>query len=215
VEIKIRNNTLKLLPEKAIYWEEKKSLIISDLHLGKITHFRNQGIPVPAGALKKNFDQLNKIMQDVKPKRIIFLGDLFHSFENSEWKEFKNWRNQYENVPMELVQGNHDRFFVKALENFSITIHEKELISKPFLFSHHPRKNPEENDFIISGHVHPVFRLRGIARQSLMFPCFYFSRHQAIMPSFGYFTGGFEIEPETGSRVMIIVNESIKEIEFS
>jgi len=35
----INNNTLELLPQKAIYWQEIKTLIVSDLHLGRLHIF--------------------------------------------------------------------------------------------------------------------------------------------------------------------------------
>lgn len=38
--INIKDQNLLLLPEKALFWEEEKGLIISDVHLGKAGHFR-------------------------------------------------------------------------------------------------------------------------------------------------------------------------------
>ena len=57
MEIKIEGQTLKLFSEKAICWVEEKTLIISDLHLGKIAHFRKEGIAIPSTAIKNNFER--------------------------------------------------------------------------------------------------------------------------------------------------------------
>jgi metallophosphoesterase superfamily enzyme len=47
MQIEIRDNHFDLLIQKAIFWQEKQTLLIGDLHLGKITHFRKEGIAIP------------------------------------------------------------------------------------------------------------------------------------------------------------------------
>jgi len=41
------NQDLLLLPQKAIYWQQQKALIVADVHFGKVGHFRKAGIAVP------------------------------------------------------------------------------------------------------------------------------------------------------------------------
>ena len=84
VKIEIRGHEFHLLPQKAIFWKNKNTLLISDLHLGKITHFRKAGIAIPTEALLRNFNILEFLIREYKPQRIILLGDLFHSAFNSE-----------------------------------------------------------------------------------------------------------------------------------
>jgi hypothetical protein len=49
-----------LLTQRAIFWQETQTLLIGDLHLGKITHFRKEGIAVPPNAIDNNFKRLNE-----------------------------------------------------------------------------------------------------------------------------------------------------------
>src|SRR4051812_42331128 len=98
--IEIRNLHFRLLPQKAIYWEEEKTLLVSDLHLGKIMHFRKEGIAIPAIALENNFKRLDEIVLTNNVLRIIFLGDLFHNSLNTEWQTFRRWRNKYQSMEM-------------------------------------------------------------------------------------------------------------------
>ena len=77
--IKINNQTFTLHQFGAIFWEEKNTLLISDVHLGKVAHFRKHGMAIPNNAIFENFTRLNIILDFFKPKTIIFLGDLFHS----------------------------------------------------------------------------------------------------------------------------------------
>ena len=76
MEIKIGKVKVRLLPQKAVWLKQQKILLLADLHFGKINHFRKSGIPVPAAANNKNTELLISLLQDTKPDRVIFLGDL-------------------------------------------------------------------------------------------------------------------------------------------
>jgi uncharacterized protein len=208
MEIRILNNTFILLPQKALLWKEERALLISDLHIGKIAHFRKAGIAIPARGGEDNFRRLDELM-DLRPLRVLFIGDLFHSDVNKEWDALCEWRKRHSRVGMHIVPGNHDRLPARFCEDFGIDVHTDELHQGPFIFSHHPRKARNESEYLISGHVHPVINLYGRAHQQLRFPCFYFGHQQAILPSFGYFTGGYAIEPENGDQVVAIVKEQL------
>ena len=44
-------NGLALLPERAVWREDTRTLFVADVHIGKAAHFRaSRGVPVPAGA---------------------------------------------------------------------------------------------------------------------------------------------------------------------
>jgi metallophosphoesterase superfamily enzyme len=77
MELRIKNNTFLLLPQKAIYWKEQKTILVSDLHIGKISHFRKAGIPVPQEGSQNNFKRLDEIIVTTNPTNILFVGDLF------------------------------------------------------------------------------------------------------------------------------------------
>jgi DNA ligase-associated metallophosphoesterase len=209
MRITIKNNTLTLLSHKAIWWEEEKILLISDLHIGKIAHFRKAGIAVPPQAAEQNFLRLDTLMAAHLVKQILFIGDLFHSDLNSEWDRFCTWRNRHITIDMSLILGNHDRFPVKYYQDICLTVYEEELKVGPFTFAHQPKEKPEENEYVISGHIHPVIKLKGLAHQQLKFPCFYFGTQQALLPSFGAFTGGYIIEPKAGDQVVAVVEEKL------
>jgi uncharacterized protein len=201
------------MKQKAIWWKEKKMILISDLHIGKITHFRKAGIALPQQASEENFKRLDQIMKTPEVKSIIFLGDLFHSDINSEWDRFCSWRQQHKEVEMLLVMGNHDKFPSKKYEDIYLTVYKKELRLDNFTFTHHPKPVPEKNEYVISGHVHPVVKLKGLGNQRLTFPCFYFGQQQALLPSFGTFTGGHAIETKVKDQVIAIVEDQLIRIQ--
>lgn len=213
MHLRLKNNTFTLLEQKAIWWEEERTLLISDLHIGKITHFRKAGIAIPQQAAEENFERLDQLMRSHDVKCIVFVGDLFHSDINSEWDRFCAWRNQYSEVDMILILGNHDRFPVEKYKEICLTVYEKELRIRAFTFSHHPKPLAEDNEYVISGHIHPVIKLKGLANQRLKFPCFYFGEQQALLPSFGEFTGGYTIELTDQDQVIAIVEDKLIRIQ--
>ena len=139
MQLNIKNNLLTLLPQKAIWWEAENTVLISDLHIGKITPFRNAVIALPHQATEDNFTRLDTLMLQYPVKKIIFIGDLFHSDINSEWERFCTWRRQYLQVEMVLVLGNHDRLPFKMYKDLDFVIYKNELYIPPFIFAHHPR----------------------------------------------------------------------------
>src|SRR5436189_5902028 len=97
-----------LLPERAVIFTRLQTMIISDLHLGKINHFRKAGIPVPVAANQANTETLIRLMMSHKPKRVIFIGDLFQSHYNAEWEVLGQVIKNFPSYSFELVPGNQD-----------------------------------------------------------------------------------------------------------
>jgi DNA ligase-associated metallophosphoesterase len=195
----IQNAKLTLLPERAIFWEEKEMLIVADAHIGKVSHFRKNGIPVPGMAERNNLWRLSGLVLKTKPKQIVFLGDLSHSRLNKAWDQFVDFRKAYSDVEMILVKGNHDILSDQSFEAADITIVDT-MDSGPFLFTH----DREDTDlYNIHGHIHPSIRLRGKGRQSLRVPCYFFGKDYGILPSFGDFTGSYTLKPVEGDAVFV------------
>lgn len=107
-EISLEGEKWLLLPEKAVYWKKQSMLILTDLHLGKAGHFRKAGIPIPAGVHQADLACLQKLIADYQPRKVLMLGDLFHSELNSEWQQFRTFLAQHKTYEFILVKGNHD-----------------------------------------------------------------------------------------------------------
>ncbi|MEM8895076.1 MAG: hypothetical protein AAGC88_10895, partial [Bacteroidota bacterium] len=100
--LELLDHTFLLLPEKAMYWEQERSLIISDVHMGKAGHFRKAGIPVPGKIHIEELFILDALIANYNPRQIIFLGDLFHSHWNLEWPLFSDWLINYNHIDARL-----------------------------------------------------------------------------------------------------------------
>lgn len=209
----IQNQTWKLLPEKAIYWEEKKTLIVTDLHIGKSGHFRKSGIAAPSTINAKNLERLGKLIEVYQPSTLLVLGDLFHSKANREWLEFEEWLKNFESQNIQLVTGNHDLLHQSFYESANISVFET-LDMGDFLFVHDPDDTIESDSkhTVVAGHIHPGISIKGKGRQSLRFPCFLFSDERILLPAFGEFTGLYTIKPEENEQIYAVVEGNILEL---
>lgn len=210
LSFEFHQQTLLLLPEKALYWVEEKTLVIADIHLGKVGHFRKAGIGIPKQMEQDDLALISDLIYEYKPLKIIFLGDLFHSDMNNDWDWLVMWRSMFREIDMILVLGNHDILNKKFYNDLDFTLHNT-LLMGPFIFSHEPLKAEElTNDaYVICGHIHPGVTLKGGARQLLTLPCFHFGARQAIIPAFGKFTGKFCVKNIKGDRVFAIAKNKV------
>jgi DNA ligase-associated metallophosphoesterase len=201
------------LPDRALYFPTLHALILSDLHLGKINHFRKSGIAVPVAANEVNLERLVKLLMQYKPKRVIFIGDLFHSHYNSEWESLGPIIQNFSACSFELVPGNHDIMSSLQYERHGIAIHPLQYDLTPVIsLIHEPVESGPANKYFISGHIHPAVQLSGRGRQSVTLPCFWFGKDQAILPAFGVFTGMKVIRPEPGDKVCALVNDELLDV---
>ncbi len=206
--VEIKENRFHLLPEKAIWWEDKSTLLISDVHLGKVSHFRKEGIAIPADAMHDNFKRLTYLLNNHKTQRTIFLGDLFHHRMNIEWEMFTKWRNEFVQIEMLLILGNHDLISKQEFRQHGLLPVSGEMREGDFRFCHFPNEEPDHSTFSFCGHVHPVFTLES-ARQSLRLPCFAYRSDQMILPGFGTFTGGYNLTKSDAEIFYLIANSEI------
>jgi DNA ligase-associated metallophosphoesterase len=211
----IHENTFWLSPCRCIFWEEEQTLILSDLHLGKTGHFRKHGIAVPQAVFIEDLQRLVEQLIHFRAKKIIAVGDLFHSRANKEMDLFLKWRHDLPELEFILVRGNHDILKQDWYDNASIQVKEGIYSINHFSFVHDPEEVPGEmpaGDFIFSGHLHPGINIQGIAKQSLTFPCYYFSDTQAILPAFSKFSGLAMIKKRKEETVYAIVNDVLVKI---
>lgn len=203
--ITLNHNEFILHCTGAVYWVQKRLLLISDVHLGKVSHFRKHGAAIPGDIMYKNYQKMTDVIELFRPVGICFLGDLFHSTLNKEWDLFSGWVAQT-NLPIVLIVGNHDIINPKKYDALGIKT-ASEWITDGFLLTHHPEER--EGYFTLCGHIHPAVQLRGSGRQFLKFPCFFKTENQMILPAFGEFTGTHIIVPGKSDSIYLIVKDSI------
>ena len=214
---RIKGQQLWLSPDRCIFWEEERSLIVSDLHFGKTGHFRKAGIAVPQSIYREDLLRLLCQIQYFQPRQLLVVGDLFHSRENKELALFLKWREDFPELGIRLIEGNHDILHEDWYKKAGIDVSREVLEIGPFGFIHDITEGvvgeasvfravaEKEAPYYFSGHIHPGIRIRGMGRQSLQFPCFYFGSAYAVLPAFGRFTGTVSIDPMPEANVFAIL----------
>ncbi|GAB4468601.1 MAG: ligase-associated DNA damage response endonuclease PdeM [Thermoflexibacter sp.] len=214
MEYVLQQQRLILLAKKAIWWVEEKMLLVADIHLGKVGHFRQAGIPIPTKIHQTDLHILSSLIQQYCPHSLTILGDLFHSKLNNEWLLFEEWREHHKNLEINLIKGNHDIIPTKLFENQRIKVFPTIWEKPPFIFSHIPldMNDLDGSLYNLCGHLHPAVTLNGKGKQSLRLPCFYFGKKQGYLPAFGQFTGMANITARQGDSIFAIVNEKVVQI---
>lgn len=194
------------LPERALWWPARRTLVVADLHWGKEQVFHAAGIPVPLGALEDDLSRLEAVSRRVGALRVLVLGDLVHGvLAGSVVAEVAAWRHRFD-VPMLLVRGNHDRHTPTLPEPWRISEVHGSLEEGPFLFRHEPE--PAEGRYTWAGHLHPMVRLSG-GNDRLRLPCFHLGARVGVLPAFGTFTGGVAVRPAPGDAVFAVAEGQI------
>ena len=214
--INIRNTEFQLLPEKAIFLPLQEILIIADMHLGKLVHFRKKGIFVPTGDVNEDLELLKSLIEKHKPKEVVFLGDLFHSEINSEYKNFMKVVECFSSVKFTLTKGNHDiiskEFFQTGLQFNQVDVIDERFLENGIVLRHQLPKVAHEDCFYIIGHIHPGYLIQGRGRQTFRLPCFHQSRNVFILPAFGKHTGLFIMKLLEEDKIYVIMNEKVVQV---
>lgn len=215
VDFDLLGQNLRLLPQKAIYWQQEKALIVADVHLGKVGHFRKAGIAVPLNLEQNELAVLSDLIREYRPDKLILLGDFFHSDMNADWDWLVLWRSQFPQLEIILVRGNHDIIDDAHYRGVNIRLYDMLAIG-PFLMLHHPMLAEglrATESYVFCGHIHPGIRLAGRARQQITLPCFAFGQQQAVLPSFGRFTGRVAIRSAQSDRIFAVAGDKVLPID--
>jgi DNA ligase-associated metallophosphoesterase len=216
VTLTIAGQTLQLLPDRAVIWLERRTLIVADTHFGKSAFLREHGMAVPAGSDQHDRERLNRLLEHTGAARLIILGDFLHGPidpQGDDVRALEAWLGSLRDIEVIIIEGNHDRGARKRWRP-PADWREGDHLEPPFLFTHDRR--PEEGDlhgadgpFTLSGHIHPVVRLRGLRKHGARLPVFWRHAGGLVLPSFGSFTGGFLVAPQPGDRLFVAAPERV------
>jgi DNA ligase-associated metallophosphoesterase len=213
VNVQLLGQNLILLPDRALLWREQQLLVVADPHFGKAQVFRDEGIPVPAGATNDDLARLSRLVEACRPRGLLFLGDLIHGPTEDAGRlhaQLRQWQQRHRGIHYYLAVGNHDRRAGDPPAGCRFDTVAEEIEMGPFLFCHEPTAAP--SGYRICGHLHPAVTLTGKGRQKETLPCFSFGPHLALLPPFGSFTGHQSIRPSRDDRVFVIAGGQVVDI---
>lgn len=197
--IHIHETEIRLLADKALFFPKESMLVVSDVHLGKATHFNKHGIGIPTEHENVDLGRLKELVNNTVPKSVLFLGDLFHSDHNTSWEKIENFIEQHPHITFRLILGNHDIMDAGRYRLLDVDVAYR---IDNILLTHEPYEGAEDV-FNIYGHIHPGVILRGKARKSIRMSCFFITRDHMVMPAFGSFTGLYALNPSADDTIYV------------
>ena len=187
-DITIQDEVLTLTNQRALYWKAEKTLVVSDLHIGKTAHFRKAGIPIPSNILDSDLKRLQNLIDHFDVEIILVVGDLFHAENNTDIDQFQTFINDNATVNFELIKGNHDRLKDSFYQGMGIAVYKTHKDIGKFRFVH-DEQHCGTQTFCISGHTHPGVTIKGRGKVFIKLPCYEVSDQRLILPAFSEFTG--------------------------
>jgi DNA ligase-associated metallophosphoesterase len=177
---------LWLLPERAAWLPQARTLLVADLHLGKAETFQAHGIPLPSDGDAGTLNLLLALAARWRPAQVLVLGDLIHGRLGltASLRQKLAALPELLGAPLRLVGGNHERgSWIEGLPC------EPSLALGALWLSHEPQSR--QGHLNVCGHRHPV-AVVGQGAERLRLPCFAYDEAagRLTLPSFGELTGG-------------------------
>ena len=191
--------------DKALFFPEKGILAIGDLHIGYDFMLRQSGVLVPERQVDEVISNLDYILNEIesknwKVKKIIFLGDIKHSFgyefrEKDELVQILDFlKTKISEEDIIFIKGNHDTMDYTPNKNM-----KKFHIESEILFTHGHESFldifDKEIKLVVSGHLHPSVSIRetsGVKHEA--YKCFLEGKSKdktfIVLPSFLGFVEG-------------------------
>ena len=185
--INFNNHEFKINNDGILFWLEKKIAIISDLHLEKGSSFASSGQFIPPFDSEETLNKLINFLKIHEVQTIVLLGDTFHdggALNRMSSKVKLIFDSLVENYEIVFVLGNHEN----KMKSPYIKFYERYIVDD----IHFLHEAVLEKKYQISGHFHPVASLK-INSKQITEKCLIHSENHIIMPAFGEFTGGLNI----------------------
>lgn len=168
----------------ALWWPERRWLVVADLHLGKSERMARRGGPLlPPYEGLATLERLAAEIAALDPAAVVSLGDGFDDMAAAQALDplvaagllglarGRDWI---------WLHGNHDPGAPRHLPGRAAA----ELWLGPVALRHEAGTGPD-----ISGHFHPVVRLAGERRRA-----FLLGPQHLLLPAFGAYTGGLSCD---------------------
>jgi DNA ligase-associated metallophosphoesterase len=179
----------------ALFWEEQRLLVVSDLHLEKGSSFAARGVLLPPYDTVATLSRLAAVIARHDPRMVIALGDSFHD-RNAHHRLSQPDRDALTAMQVRRdwiwISGNHD----PALPSDLGGVVASEVAIGPIAFRHEPTGAFGE----IAGHLHPKARVSTRGRSTER-RCFASDGERAVMPAFGAYTGGLNIRDAAFAKI--------------
>lgn len=186
--VTLNGAALVLDPSGALWWPQRKTLAVADLHLEKGPGLAAVGRLLPPNDTRATIDRLAVVLRRYRPERVIALGDRFAGdkararMDAADLERLEHLVGEHDWV---WLGDNHDPEPPAGLGDATV----RELALEPLIFRHAPAEVAANGE--VCGHFHPkaAVRMRG---RRISGRCFVTDGARLILPAFGAYTGGLD-----------------------
>jgi DNA ligase-associated metallophosphoesterase len=181
---------LVALPQGALFWPDRRALLVADLHFEKASWFARFGQMLPPYDSIATLADLTALVTATEAQEVWCLGDSFHDSRGCERlpeQAQDMLRTLTGTTAWTWITGNHDAGMIDHCGGTLID----EAVVDGLVLRHEADARDGRPE--LSGHYHPKLRLhlkgRNVARR-----CFVASATKLILPAFGSLTGGLDVD---------------------
>jgi hypothetical protein len=185
----LAGETVTCRPSGALWIEDRRALLVADLHLEKGSFFAIGGQMLPPYDTADTLGRLAAEVAALAPEFLVLLGDTFHDREGEARltaADIAALRALAQDRSLIWVTGNHDPVGPRDLPGHGVAT----LALGHLRLVHEPSSDPVEGE--IAGHLHPCARVAGRGG-SVRRRCFVTDGARMILPAFGALAGGLNI----------------------
>ncbi len=189
VEARLAGALVTALPQGALWIEEARALVVSDMHLEKGSSYAVRGQMLPPYDTHAVLLKLTNLVMQLSPEIIVSLGDSFHDRAGParmDGRDRELLQLLMSRCDWVWVEGNHDGKSAETLGGVARDV----LHLGALVLRHEPTQGAAPGE--ICGHLHPCARVGGRGR-SVRRRCFATDGERMVMPAFGAFTGGLNL----------------------
>ena len=187
--VEVNGERIVLDPSGAAWCPDARTLVFADLHFEKGSFYALTRQFLPPYDTRATILRMAAVMERYAPKRVIALGDSFHDREAANRfcdEDRALLARVAHGIEWIWITGNHD----PAPPGWLDSVIADEVAIGGLLFRHEP--SPVGRRGEVAGHLHPCATVsrRGHA---LRRRCFVSDGKRMILPSFGAYTGGLDV----------------------
>jgi putative SbcD/Mre11-related phosphoesterase len=172
---------------------KQRILVAADLHLGLEYELWLGGVSIPSQT-EMILKRLLGYLAEIKPDRLLLLGDIKHNVPRTSWLEKKEipvfLRSLSAAVNVEIIPGNHDGNLADMVPS-GVRVRSSSGYVLDGVGYFHGHTWPDEKimqaDLVVAGHLHPAIRLRDPLANSPTLPVWARGRFspQAVKEHYG------------------------------
>jgi hypothetical protein len=212
LRLTLADQTFELLPQRALFWFEQRTLIVSDPLMSRATAFPSSDVPYSATAKASSLNRLSTLLNFFEPDLLLILGDLVEPTDSEDMELNESliyWRRQFHEVNFFRLH-NGQPSSPDFLEEFAMKESRENQMLSPFEFQ---LERKATRGFSIAGRPHSAIKfLDRREGTGVKASCFHLQSACLTLPGFCSSCHGATITPREGDRVFIIGPNEVVEI---